>query len=103
MTILPRSSVTSNLCSRFDVNDDRKVILDHPSQEEIIIDEILSLPMDSLLTVPRVPDRLLSPLVTRHRQPGLNIVNIPGSVEEEGSQHQPKIQASTPFVTSFTR
>ena len=74
------------------------MIGDHPSQEEIIIDEILSLPMDSLLTVPRVPDRLLSPLVTRHRQPGLN---IPGSVEEEASQ--PEIQASVPFVTSFTR
>ena len=96
-------SFKQHFFSRFDVNDDRKVILDHPSQEEIIIDEILSLPMDSLLTVPRVPDRLLSPLVTRHRQPGLNIVNIPGSVEEEASQPQPEIQASSPFVTSITR
>ena len=87
---------------RFDIDDDRKIILDHPSQEEIIIDEILSLPMDSLLTVPRVPDRLLSPLVTRHRQPGPNIVNIPGSVEEEDIQPQPENQAA-PFVTAFTR
>ena len=97
---LDKITVTINIFSRFDINDDRKVILDHPSQEEIIIDEILSLPMDSLLTVPRVPDRLLSPLVTRHRQPGLN---IPGSVEDESSQPQPEIRTSAPFVASFTR
>ena len=83
---------------RFDVHDDRKLILEHPSHEEIIIDEILSLPMDSLLTVPRVPDRLLSPLVTRLRDPGLN---IPGSVEED-SQPWPENQAP-PFATTFTR
>ena len=43
--------------------------MDDKSQEEIIIDEILSMPIDSLLRVPKVPDRLLSPLVTRPRPP----------------------------------
>ena len=56
-----------NVCSRFD--DEQKIIVDDKSQEEIIIDEILSMPIDSLLRVPKVPDRLLSPLVTRPRPP----------------------------------
>ena len=43
--------------------DDSKIIhyFEDKSQEEIIIDEILSMPMDNL----RVPDRFLSPIVER--------------------------------------
>ena len=51
-----------------DAEDGQKIISDDKSQEEIIIDEILSMPIDSLLTVPKVPDRLLSPLVTHPRR-----------------------------------
>ena len=39
--------------------------IEDKSQEEIIIDEILSLPMDTLMTVKNVPDRLLSPITER--------------------------------------
>ena len=44
-----------------------KLIVDDKSQEEIIIDEILSMPLDTLdvlITDPKVPDRLLTPLVS---------------------------------------
>ena len=51
-----------------DAEAGQKIISDDKSQEEIIIDEILSMPIDSLLTVPKVPDRLLSPLVTHPRR-----------------------------------
>ena len=44
-----------------------KIIKDDQSQEEIIIDEILSMSMDALLDTPKVPDRLLSPMVRRSR------------------------------------
>ena len=44
-----------------------KIIKDDQSQEEIIIDEILSMSMDALLETPKVPDRLLSPMVRRSR------------------------------------
>ena len=47
---------------------EEKIIKDDPSQEEIIIEEILSMSMDALLDTPKVPDRLLSPMVTRSRQ-----------------------------------
>ena len=46
---------------------DEKIIKDDQSQEEIIIEEILSMSMDALLETPKVPDRLLSPMVTRTR------------------------------------
>ena len=45
-----------------------KIIKDDQSQEEIIIEEILSMSMDALLETPKVPDRLLSPMVTRSRR-----------------------------------
>ena len=35
------------------------------SQEEIIIDEILSMPIETLIQVKKVPDRLLSPISER--------------------------------------
>ena len=44
-----------------------KIIKDDQSQEEIMIDEILSMSMDALLETPKVPDRLLSPMVRRSR------------------------------------
>ena len=47
---------------------EEKIIKDDPSQEEIIIEEILSMSMDALLDTLKVPDRLLSPMVTRSRQ-----------------------------------
>ena len=40
---------------------------DDQSQEEMMIDEILSMSMDALLETPKVPDRLLSPMVRRSR------------------------------------
>ena len=72
----------------FDIDDERKIILEDQSKEEIIIDEILSMPIDSVLTVPKIPDRLLSPLVTRHRDPALS---LPGSVEDLS---QPRLPGS---------
>ena len=44
-----------------------KIIKDDQSQEEMMIDEILSMSMDALLETPKVPDRLLSPMVRRSR------------------------------------
>ena len=43
-------------------------VLRNSPQRCSVIDEILSMPIDSLLTVPKVPDRLLSPLVTHPRR-----------------------------------
>ena len=51
-----------------DAEDGQKIISDDKSQEEIIIDEILSMPIDSLLTVPKDPDRFLTPLVINPRR-----------------------------------
>ena len=51
-----------------DVEDKILPQLEDKSQEEIIIDEILSLPMDTLMQVKSVPDRLLSPIVERPRR-----------------------------------
>ena len=50
-----------------DEKAEEKIIKDDQSQEEIIIDEILSMSMDALLETPKVPDRLLSPMLRRSR------------------------------------
>ena len=52
----------------FQMDDvDGKIIpnVEDKSQEEIIIDEILAMPMDTLMQVKKVPDRLLSPIAER--------------------------------------
>ena len=64
----------------FQMDDvDGKIIpnIETQSQEEIIIDEILSMPMDTLLRVKKVPDRLLSPIA--ERQPPRRMSSIPSS------------------------
>ena len=75
-----------------DAEDGQKIISDDKSQEEIIIDEILSMPIDSLLTVPKVPDRLLSPLVTNPRR----IQHISQETTSDSGQDQrPRRSSST--------
>jgi hypothetical protein len=60
-------------------DDDNKIIpnVEDKTQEEIIIDEILSMPMDTLMRVKKVPDRLLSPMT--ERQPPRRMSAIPSS------------------------
>ena len=65
---------------------EEKIIKDDPSQEEIIIEEILSMSMDALLDTPKVPDRLLSPMVTRSRQ----VMSPPRDVVVEISVQTPE-------------
>ena len=68
--ILPDDNNFLHLEMQLVLMDERaedKIIKDDQSQEEIIIDEILSMSMDALLETPKVPDRLLSPMVRRSR------------------------------------
>ena len=74
-----------------DAEDGQKIISDDKSQEEIIIDEILSMPIDSLLTVPKVPDRLLSPLVTNPRR----IQHSLETTSDSGQDQRPRRSSST--------
>ena len=68
--ILPEDSNVLHLEMQLVLIDEKaeeKIIKDDQSQEEIIIDEILSMSMDALLQTPKVPDRLLSPMMRRSR------------------------------------
>ena len=68
--ILPEDSNVLHLEMQLVLIDEKaeeKIIKDDQSQEEIIIDEILSMSMDALLQTPKVPDRLLSPMMRRAR------------------------------------
>ena len=51
-------------------DDNQKIIFDDKSQEEIIIDEILSMPIDSLLRAPKVRNKeLLWHLAPKYYKP----------------------------------